>query len=186
MNLKYYYYYFQNALTPRFCDELIEYGKSSKKKLGLTGFNEEQAEELKKKNKTEYKKYLNNVIKKRNSNVVWLNDRWIYKEIQPYVYKANKLAGWNFHWDYSENCQFTIYKKNQFYEWHNDAFEEPFNEIENKNKHGKIRKLSVTCSLSDPKDYEGGELEFDFRNVSPDKPTPLLSEYKYPVVVPFE
>jgi PKHD-type hydroxylase len=35
--------------------------------------------------------------------------------------------------------------------------------------HGKIRKLSVTCSLSDPKDYKGGELEFDFRNMDPDK-----------------
>jgi PKHD-type hydroxylase len=34
----------------------------------------------------------------------------------------------------------------------------------------KIRKLSVTCSLSDPKDYKGGELEFQFRNR--DDPTP--------------
>jgi PKHD-type hydroxylase len=41
----------------------------------------------------------------------------------------------------------------------------------NKDTHGKIRKLSVTCSLSDPKDYKGGELEFDFRNMGPDKPT---------------
>ena len=30
---------------------------------------------------------------------------------------------------------------------------------------GKIRKLSVTLTLSDPKDYKGGELEFDFRNL---------------------
>jgi PKHD-type hydroxylase len=29
---------------------------------------------------------------------------------------------------------------------------------------GKIRKLSVTVSLSDSNDYKGGELEFDFRN----------------------
>ena len=28
----------------------------------------------------------------------------------------------------------------------------------------KIRKLSVTVSLTDPKEYKGGELEFDFRN----------------------
>jgi len=35
--------------------------------------------------------------------------------------------------------------------------------------HGKIRKLSVTVTLSDPKDYKGGELEFDFRNMDPDK-----------------
>ena len=30
---------------------------------------------------------------------------------------------------------------------------------------GKIRKLSVTVSLTDPKDYKGGELEFDLRDL---------------------
>ena len=30
--------------------------------------------------------------------------------------------------------------------------------------HGKIRKLSVTVSLNDPSEYDGGNLEFDFRN----------------------
>ena len=30
----------------------------------------------------------------------------------------------------------------------------------------KIRKLSLTCNLSDPKDYSGGELQFQFRNSS--------------------
>ena len=34
---------------------------------------------------------------------------------------------------------------------------------------GKIRKLSVTVSLTDPKEYKGGELEFDFRDKDPDK-----------------
>ena len=28
----------------------------------------------------------------------------------------------------------------------------------------KIRKLSMTCSLSHPEDYKGGRLEFQFRN----------------------
>ena len=37
--------------------------------------------------------------------------------------------------------------------------------------HGKVRKLSVTLTLSDPKEYKGGDLEFDFRNLEPDKPT---------------
>ena len=32
-----------------------------------------------------------------------------------------------------------------------------------------IRKLSVTVSLSDEEEYKGGELEFDFRNLDPDK-----------------
>ena len=37
MNLQNYYYYFQNALTPRFCDELIKYGISQQEQLALTG-----------------------------------------------------------------------------------------------------------------------------------------------------
>jgi PKHD-type hydroxylase len=31
----------------------------------------------------------------------------------------------------------------------------------------KIRKLSVSVLLSDPKDFKGGEFEFDFRNHDP-------------------
>ena len=31
----------------------------------------------------------------------------------------------------------------------------------------KIRKLSMTCQLTDGSEYEGGELEFDFRNMIP-------------------
>ena len=30
-----------------------------------------------------------------------------------------------------------------------------------------IRKLSVTCQLTDGSEYKGGELEFDFRNYDP-------------------
>ena len=41
--------------------------------------------------------------------------------------------------------------------------------VDNPGQFGKIRKLSVTVTLSDPKDYKGGELEFDFRNLDPDK-----------------
>jgi len=152
MNLKYYYWYFQSVLSPKFCDELIKYGESKKDKIALTGnFN-------KKENFS--KKDLKDLKKIRNSNVVFLDDQWIYKEIQPYVHQANFNAGWNFQWDFSESCQFTKYKLNQFYDWHCDSYEIPYDNPEDLNFHGKIRKLSVTCSLSDPKDYKGGELEF--------------------------
>jgi PKHD-type hydroxylase len=93
-----------------------------------------------------------------------MNDRWIYDQIQPYVNQANKSAGWNFEWNWSESCQFTKYSKEQYYDWHCDSWDTPYNNPENLNFHGKIRKLSVTCSLSDPKDYKGGELEFNFNN----------------------
>jgi len=167
MNLQNYYYYFQSALTPRFCDELIKYGTSQQEQLALTGGETNKIKEGENLSEEDLK----DLKKKRDSNIVWINDRWVYKEIQPYIHEANKLAGWNFDWDWSESCQFTKYKLNQFYDWHCDSWDVPYNEPNDLNRHEKIRKLSVTCSLSDPKDYKGGELEFDFRNMGPDQPT---------------
>ena len=167
MNLQNYYYYFQNALTPRFCDEIIKYGISQQEELALTGGQTDKVKEGKDLSEEDLK----DLKKKRDSNIVWLNDKWIYKEIQPFIHQANKLAGWNFDWNFSESCQFTKYKLNQFYDWHCDSWEKTYSDINDKNRYGKIRKLSVTCSLSNPEDYEGGELEFDFRNNDPDKPT---------------
>jgi len=165
MNLQNYYYYFQSALTPRFCDELIKYGISQQEQLALTGGQTNKINEGKPLNEEDLK----DLKKKRDSNIVWLNDRWIYKEIQPFIHQANRLAGWNFDWDFSESCQFTKYKLNQFYDWHCDSWESAYANKDNPDTFGKIRKLSVTCSLSAPEDYEGGELEFDFRNMDPDK-----------------
>jgi len=167
MNLQNYYYYFQSALTPRFCDELIKYGTAQQEELALTGGQTKKINE----NKLLDDKDIIDLKKKRDSNIAWLSDRWIYKEIQPFIHQANKLAGWNFDWDFSEACQFTKYKLNQFYDWHCDSWDAPYAHQDNKDSFGKIRKLSVTCSLSDPKDYKGGELEFDFRNRDPGTPT---------------
>ena len=155
MNLDNYYWYFESVIPHRICDDIIKYGNQLKEKMAVTGdFG----------NVKEFsKKQINDLKKKRNSNIVWMNDRWIYKEIQPFVHSANANAGWNFDWDYSESCQFTKYKKGQFYDWHSDAWPLPYNKP-GQPDHNKIRKLSVTVSLSDPKDYSGGELEFDFRN----------------------
>jgi PKHD-type hydroxylase len=163
MNLNNYYWCFPSALTSRFCDEIIKYGTMHKDQIALTGgFNKKNHKKL---NNEELK----NLKKKRDSNIVWLNDAWIYKEIYPYIKEANKQAGWNFDWDSSELCQFTKYSPNQYYHWHCDSHYIPYDNPNDLNFHGKIRKLSVSCSLSDPKDYKGGELEFDFRNTDPEK-----------------
>ena len=109
MNLTNYYWYFQSAIPERICDDIVRYGKSLQDQMAVTGgygnrpLNKNQVKDLK---------------KKRNSDIVWMNDRWIYKEIQPYVNQANRNAGWNFEWDFSESCQFTKYTKDQFYDWH--------------------------------------------------------------------
>ena len=162
MNLTNYYWYFKSAIPLRICDDIVRYGKQLQDQIAVTGgynpkkLNNKQIKDLK---------------KKRDSSVVWMDDRWIYKEIHPYIQQANQNAGWNFQWDFSESCQFTKYNKGQYYDWHSDSWNQPYNKPNDSNSNGKIRKLSVTVSLSEgKKDYTGGELEFDYRNLDPDKP----------------
>ena len=148
MNLENYYYYYKGALSKRFCKHLIEYAKSKEELIGTTDrYN----------NRKLNNKEIKDLKKERDSNVIWLDQSWIYRVILPFVHEANKNAGWNFEIDGAEKIQFTKYNKNQFYYWHCDSFPKP-------NKQGKIRKLSVTCSLSDPSEYRGGKLEFDLKN----------------------
>ena len=139
MNISNYYWFFKGALTHRFCDEVIKYANLQKEVMARTGGYGDR--KLKKEEVLDLKR-------KRNSDLVWLNDTWIYKEIHPYVHEANKTAGWNFEWDRSESCQFTKYKLNQYYDWHCDGWDKPYNKP-NTEDHGKIRKLSMTCQLTD-------------------------------------
>ena len=157
MNISNYYWYFSGALTPKFCDEVIAYANQQKEVMARTG-----GFDNKKLNKEEVK----NLQKKRKSDLVWLEDKWIYKELHPYVHEANKAAGWNFQWERSEACQFTKYKLNQYYDWHCDSWDKAYDRPGSVD-HGMIRKLSMTCQLTDGSEYQGGELEFDFRNYDP-------------------
>jgi PKHD-type hydroxylase len=159
MNLIDHYWFFKDAIPHRVCDNIIKYGISQKEKLALTGKFTKEKKDLD-------KKQIKDLKKVRDSNIVWMDDPWIYKEIHPYIKEANKQAGWNFQWDASESCQFTKYKKNQYYDWHIDAWDRPYEQGQYK---GKIRKLSVSISLSDSSEYKGGELEFCFKNESPNK-----------------
>ena len=162
MNLTNHYWYFSGVLTPKFCDEVIQYANAQKETMAITGgYGRERDLNKKPLNKEEVK----NLKRKRNSDLVWLNDTWIYKELHPYVHKANEMAGWNFDWERSESCQFTKYKLNQYYDWHCDSWDKPYEKEGPDN--GKIRKLSMTCQLTDGSEYQGGELEFDFRNYDP-------------------
>ena len=165
MNLKNYYYYFQSALTPRMCDDILNYGKQHQAEMAVTGGVSNKVDSGQKLSQKDIK----NIQKKRNSDIVWLNDRWIYKEVQPYLNQANEAAGWNFQWDWSESCQFTKYGVGQYYGWHCDSWNNPYQKEKLEDgtypiEHGKIRKLSVTITLCEPTEYEGGNLEFDFRN----------------------
>ena len=166
MNLKNYYYYFQSALSPRMCQMIIDYGKEHQFEMANTGGIDDKKN--KKADGTFKKSAIKNMQKKRKSDIVWMNDRWIYKEVQPFIHEANRKAGWNFDWERSESCQFTKYKLNQYYDWHCDSWDKPYDRKDPNNpEHGRIRKLSMTCQLTDGSEYKGGELEFDFRNYDP-------------------
>ena len=111
---------------------------------------------------------------KRNSQNAWIpTTHWIGGFIWHYVQRANRE---NFLYDIrnidGESIQFTRYTEGQFYGWHNDAgiatqykpvsvgnradglAQDYLNE-----KIELIRKLSLVVQLSDPEDYEGGNLQ---------------------------
>jgi len=162
------YWCFDGVLTERFINDLVRYGIEKKEIVALTGkFKNRKGEELS-------KEETNDLKTKRNSNIVWLDDHWIYKEILPYIKIANTNAGWNFDFDISESCQFTKYKLNQYYDWHRDSWNEPYIKPEDLKYHGKVRKLSVSCLLSDPKDYKGGDLEFAIMDKEPNEKPDII------------
>jgi len=79
MNLSNYFWYFKSALTPRFCDEVIKYALSKEEVMARTGGYGD---------KTLKKEEIKNLQRKRKSDLVWLNDTWIYKEIHPYCTRS--------------------------------------------------------------------------------------------------
>jgi PKHD-type hydroxylase len=147
MQLEYYYWCFKGAIPSRICDDIVSYGNELKQQTGVTwgydvnNMTPNQQKELE---------------RKRSSNVVWMDPIWIYRELHPLVREANRNAGWNYHWDWSEPCQFTKYdgSKKQHYDWHTDGGTRT-------NENGKIRKLSMTVALVDGSEYEGGDFEIN-------------------------
>jgi len=67
------FWYFKSALSSKFCDEVIQYALSKPEMMGKIGINSKE---------NLSKKEIQQVKAKRNSDVVWLNEPWIIKEIQ--------------------------------------------------------------------------------------------------------
>jgi len=114
----------------------------------------------------------NNVVEKniRDSKVYWIpSSHWSSGLCYHYILQSNEvnfkydLFGWgNF------NMQYTSYKKGEYYNWHVDSnFPDWVHDLKDdhqnnfiKSSSERIRKLSFTLQLSDPSEYEGGELQF--------------------------
>lgn len=152
MNLEYIYWWFNGVLPERWCDYVLQSGLKNNRSTAFIGdkgdkHNHSQEE-------------LNELRKIRNSDIAWLDQHWIYREIHPFIDTANENAGWNFQWNWTETAQFTEYKPGQFYGWHQDSLNKSYENKEGKNYNGKIRKLSCSILLSSSDEYEGGELQF--------------------------
>jgi len=150
MQLAHHYCYFTAALTPEQCDTIIDLGEAAMDDIESSGGSTkaqiaDSAEEL----------------NLRDTYVSWLDQQELYDMVHPLIHHANAAAGWNFDWDFTEPAQYTKYGKDQFYGWHADSDMAKYPEDDHANFANKIRKLSVTVNLSDPSDYEGGNLQFD-------------------------
>ena len=155
MHLKYSWWVFTKGLSDRFCDDIVKEGKSNMRGYGITGG---LGRDYKKNPIT--KKELRDKKKIRHSKVGWISQPWLYKAIDNFVGIANRNAGWNFQYDWFEDCQFGEYTKSNHYNWHMDQWHKPYGDDVSPSLRGKTRKLSVVISLSDPKDYKGGEFQF--------------------------
>ena len=135
-----------NTTTPIFspaqCQDIINTGHQQKSQEALVGHNDGS--------KGKYD------TKKRITTISWIPFKALpdmYKMIERTMKQAN---GNHFGYEgmqITEPGQFTEYPKGGFYDWHMDAevncqYEPP------------VRKISMTILLSNPSEFEGGELEF--------------------------
>ena len=92
----------------------------------------------------------------RKSKISWLVDNYLREQLFYSINLYNKQH-WNYDIDGCDSIQYGIYPVGGYYDWHRD--EEKDTPIMN----GKLlaRKLSMTIWLSDPDEYEGGELDIE-------------------------
>ena len=128
------YYWFKEAFSLKECDDIISLSKSYKKEGGSTFGGDG----------TEYRK----------SNVRWLppdeRTNWIFHRLKEYTSEANGVFSLDI-CGFTEFLQFTEYEgKGSKYGYHVD--------VGPGNWH---RKLSIIVQLSNPNDYEGGDVHIN-------------------------
>jgi PKHD-type hydroxylase len=134
---------FPNFLTKEECEILIDYGNKQNKKIAEVG-NENINKEI------------------RKNKIVWFGEKdislkWVMDKIANIVFNQNNNLYKFDLYGLTEDLQFTIYDTiDDGYKWHYDS------------GGASVRKLSLSIQLSDPKDYEGCELEF-IESASADK-----------------
>ena len=134
--------------TPDQCQKIINAGRRQKPQQASVGMGKPQG---------------GVDTKKRTTTISWIPfDKLpqMYKKVEHQLSLVN-LNHFGFeNVQITEPAQFTEYPKGGFYDWHmdldvNGAHEPP------------VRKISMTCLLSDPSTFTGGDLEFMEKNKMP-------------------
>ena len=129
--------YLQNFLNDEECQKIIDHSKKIKSSKGYVKDNDQE-----------------NVLKNsyRESDLKWLYPDqeidWLYKKLVDAVnFMNDKYFGFHIS-HFLESLQFTNYKEGKgFYKKHIDKLH-----------NDTIRKLSLSIQLTDPNEYEGGDL----------------------------
>ena len=126
--------YCEKLFTPEECKKIIEIGNKKEKKFGAIGGGQKNE----------------NI---RKNKIAWLGPKddidWTYIKLSHAVNEINNIY-FNFDlWGFAESLQFTEYK----------APDNHYGQHIDKMYNGQIRKLSIVLQLSNPLEYEGGELD---------------------------
>ena len=89
----------------------------------------------------------------RVSNICWITNKLLETMIWDVVSSYN-FSNWNFNIEDMESCQYGVYSKGGYYDWHFDS-DDTLKKL--------IRKISITIFLNDPDEYGGGELDIETR-----------------------
>lgn len=87
----------------------------------------------------------------RNSKINWwFESHWACSVISHYIGIANR-KNWEYDLNLLENIQISVYNKDGHYNWHSDYGVSTRGDF--------TRKLTVNVLVSDPSEYDGGDLE---------------------------
>jgi len=142
-----------NGINIEDCEDTIKKYKNSELDIGEVGDDNSKMESPE---------------KQRNSRVYWIQENnLLVRSLFQFILEANDNTFRYNVFNYEQNrqneqVQFTEYTVDNFYHWHQDNLDSSIN--------GTNRKLSLSVNLSNPKDYEGGNLEFFMGNVKPFDP----------------
>jgi PKHD-type hydroxylase len=134
------YWHWEGALSKQFCDSMLAEINWSNPEIAGVGDNSISERIID--------------LSKRRTDVMWQDC------MQPlgcvartYIEVANQVANWQYILTGQEATQIGRYKSSDegHYDWHMDA---------SPPKEGIQRKLSISILLTDPSEFEGGELQF--------------------------